>query len=64
MTKTFIDQEPFAAALNAMVTARKRIISVSIYSPEAKQRAEIELNVINQVRSMANDNRYLKEISL
>lgn len=64
MTTTFIDREPFVAALNAMITARKRIISGSIYSPEAKQKAEHETGVIKQVLGMTNDSRYTKTITL
>ena len=64
MTKTFIDHEPFVAALNAMITARKRIISGSSYSPEAKQKAEHETQAIKMVLSMTNDSRYTKTISL
>ena len=64
MTKTFIDKEPFVAALNAMITARKRIISGSSYSPEAKQKAEHETQAIKLVLSMTNDSRYTKTITL
>ena len=64
MTKTFIDREPFVAALNAMITARKRIISGSSYSSEAKQKAEHETQAIKMVLSMTNDSRYTKTISL
>lgn len=64
MTKTFIDHEPFVAALNAMITARKRIMSGSSYSPEAKQKAEHETQAIKMVLSMTNDSRYTKTISL
>lgn len=64
MTKTFIDHEPFVAALNAMITARKRIISGSSYSPEAKQKAEHETEAIKQVLGMTNDHRYRKDITL
>ena len=64
MTKVFIDQESFIAALNAMITARKRIISGSSYSPEAKQKAEIEKGIIGQVLGMTNESRYRKVVSL
>ena len=64
MTKTFIDHEPFVAELNAMITARKRIISGSSYSPEAKQKAEHETQAIKMVLSMTNDSRYRKGITI
>lgn len=64
MTKTFIDHEPFVAALRAMITARKRIMSGSSYSLEAKQKAEHETQAIKMVLSMTNDSRYTKTISL
>lgn len=64
ITKTLIDHEPFVAALNAMITARKRIMSGSSYSPEAKQKAEHETRAIKLVLSMTNDSRYRKEITL
>ena len=64
MTKLFIDYDSFTAALNAMITARKRIISGSSYSPEAKQKAEIETGIISQVLGMTHEPRYRREISL
>lgn len=64
MKKSLIDYDLFAAALNAMITARKRIISGSSYSPEAKQKAEHETEAIKQVLGMTNDHRYRKDITL
>lgn len=64
MKKSLIDYDLFVAALNAMITARKRIISGSSYSPEAKQKAEHETQAIKMVLSMTNDSRYTKTISL
>ena len=55
MKKSLIDYDLFAAALNAMITARKRIISGSSYSPEAKQKAEHETEAIKQVLGMTNE---------
>lgn len=64
MKKSLIDYDLFAAALNAMITARKRIISGSSYSPEAKQKAEHETEALKQVLGMTNDHRYRKDITL
>ncbi len=64
MTKLFIDYDSFTAALNAMITARKRIISGSSYSPEAKQNAEVEKDIIGQVLGMTHEPRYRKEITI
>lgn len=64
MTKLFIEHDSFVAALNAMITARKKIISGSSYSPEAKQKAEIEKRIIGQVLGMTHEPRYRKEVTI
>jgi hypothetical protein len=56
---SYIDQDAIVHDIEAMITARNRIVSGSnAYSKEAKDKAHIEKRLLTQIKCMLNNRKY------